>query len=136
MLMELKKLKEEILEAIEKGIKEAIYQDDKYGSATVDTNDGYIDVSYWLNDGTVEVIIYHDNEDNKHPCYNDHERPCNNLADSIEEYVTYNVDISAIEEELEEEAYYDDIWHRNGFDSEADYNRYRYGSSNTLRWAI
>ncbi|MBQ0073654.1 MAG: hypothetical protein KBT34_05630 [Prevotella sp.] len=125
--MTLANFKEECLDALCEAVKQMLCDDDSFTCATVSTNNGYLDIGYHADaKDHIEVIVYHDNEDANHPDYNEHERICPRLAECIKQYLTENLSISELEEELEEEAYYDDIWHRNGFESEADYIRYRY----------
>lgn len=125
--MKLNKLQEEIHEAVNDAVRDALIEEKDTAYCTVSTDDGYIDIEYSDNED-IDVTIYHDNEDNNHPCYNEHERPCENLSMFISDYIVNNIGWQEIEEELEEEAYNDDVWHRNGFESEADYNNYRYGT--------
>lgn len=119
--MKLKKFIEEIIDTLEEEIKNAIYEDKDFIVCNVSTSDGYIDVSYKISNGDTEAVIYHDNEDT-----NRYERFCPRLAEFIENEVKTQIDIHELEEQLNEELYYDDIWHRNGFADEADYLRYRY----------
>jgi hypothetical protein len=85
-----------------------------YAYATVDTNDGYIDIELNnLNDAS--VVIVHDNES---------EHDCPLLCKAIESALP---DWDTIEEQWEEDNPEEDEYEAHGFRDEADYLNWKYG---------
>lgn len=60
--MTLSGLKEEILGTMFEAMKEAVCEGEKYTCATVNTTDGYIDLTLCLN-GDVDAMVYHDDDE-------------------------------------------------------------------------
>ena len=121
--MELKKLIDECIEALqeEAGSDYSYYEDDTPFGATVNTDDGYIDL--WYTDGDVEATVYHDYEgDTNHPRYG---VSSVNLEKFISDALHDCVDWSVIEEEWKEWSMDEYQWH--GFNSEADFWRWKEG---------
>lgn len=121
--MKLEKLINECADALqdEAGKDYSYYDDDEPFGANVSTNDGYIDL--WYDKGDVTAVIVHDYEsDVNHPRYG----VCStNLEKFIADALTDCVDWDAIKDEWHE--YSMDEYQRNGFDSEADFWRWKEG---------
>lgn len=116
--MELNSLIEKCTITLEESLSSAMASTGKkkcHASATLMLGNGYAEISVSEND-ELSVAVY-DNESEK--CYH-------NISDFLERSI--EIDRDAILEQLEEDSYMDDIWHRNGFESEEDYYHYRYGA--------
>lgn len=121
--MELKKLVEECIEALqeEAGKDFSYFEDDTPFGVTVNTHDGYIEL--WYDKGDVEAIVYHDYEDDlSHPRYG---IDSTNLQDFLAKKLEGCVDWSVIEDEWRENSM--DVYQRNGFNSEADFWHWKEG---------
>ena len=118
--MELKKFVRECAEALqeEAGRDYAYMEDDEPFGAVVSTNDGYVDLHY--NKGEVEVEIIHDDEMRPRHGVED-----TNLEKFLEDALADCVDWQVVEEEWKENSM--DEWQWNGFDSEADFWRWKEG---------
>ena len=116
--MNLTKIKNECHEAMVEAIKSEIGSegiDWAYNAcATVDTNDGYIELVIDHHNDT-SVVIVHDNG-------NEHDCPL--LCKAIEENLP---DWDAIEEEWQEENPEEDEYEAHGFRDEVDYLNWKYG---------
>lgn len=115
--MNLTKIKNECYDAMVEAIKSELNSEGidcaSYAFATVDTNDGYIELSISRYD--TSVVIVHDN-DNEHDC------PL--LCKAIEEALP---DWDVIEEEWQKENPEEDEYEAHGFRDEADYLNWKYG---------
>lgn len=123
--MELTNLKEEIAEKLKEEIREALIDDKDYACATIDTNDGWIDIEVYRylkkENGEWHAVVSVWSDDTSEGAK---EYPL--FEKYLEAYIESECDMwDDIEEELQEEAYDDDIWHRNGFRDEADYWHYK-----------
>lgn len=120
--MKLKKLIKKCADALnEEAGRDYTYIEDQSFGATVNTDNGYIDL--WYTKGDVEVVVCHDYEgDINHPRYGI-------SSTNLEKYLTnalYNcVDWVVIEDEWRENSM--DEYQRHGFDSEADFWRWKEG---------
>jgi hypothetical protein len=116
--MNLTKIKNECYEAMVEAIKSEIGSSGidyaTYACATVDTNDGYIELEI-DHHNDISVVIVHDNG-------NEHDCPL--LCKAIEEALP---DWDVIEEEWQEENPEEDEYEANGFRDEADYLNWKYG---------
>ena len=116
--MNLTKIKNECYEAMVEAIKSEIGSSGidyaTYAYATVDTNDGFIELGIDHHSDT-SVVIVHDNG-------NEHDCPL--LCKAIEEALP---DWDAIEEEWQEENPEEDEYEAHGFRDEADYLNWKYG---------
>lgn len=116
--MNLTKIKNECYEAMVEAIKSEIGSSGidyaTYAYATVDTNDGFIELKIDHHSDT-SVVIVHDNG-------NEHDCPL--LCKVIEEALP---DWDAIEEEWQEENPEEDEYEAHGFRDEADYLNWKYG---------
>ena len=92
--MKLAKFEEDIREAINEAVKNAIRKEETVASETVNTNEGYIEIAVGRDRKfAVEVFIYHDNG-------NDYTMP--NLQAWIENIIkVYNGPINWLEVELD-----------------------------------
>lgn len=115
--MNLTKIKNECYDAMVEAIKSELNIEGidcaRCAYATVDTNDGYIELSIIVTD--TSVVIVHDNG-------NEHDCPL--LCKAIEESLP---DWDAIEEEWQEENPEEDEYEAHGFRDEADYLNWKYG---------
>ena len=115
--MNLTKIKNECYDAMVEAIKSELDSEGidcaSYAFATVDTNDGYIELSISRYD--TSVVIVHDN-DNEHDC------PL--LCTAIEKALP---DWYAIEDEWQAENPEEDEYEAHGFRDEADYLNWKYG---------
>jgi len=121
--MKLEKLIEECIETLqeEAGKDYAYYEDDEPFGVCVSTNDGYIELFY--NKGKVEVTVVHDYEsDTGHPRYGINST---NLEAFLAKALLDCVDWTDIEEKWRDDNM--DEFQRNGFDSEADFWRWKEG---------
>ena len=121
--MKLKKLVEECIEALneEAGSDYYYWYDNEPFGVTISTNDGYIELFY--DDGDIEVQVFHDYEyDEKHPRYG---ITSTNLEKFLTDALLDCVDWDAIKEKWRENEM--DEFQRNGFDSEADFWRWKEG---------
>lgn len=121
--MKLEKLIEECIDALqeEAGKDYAYYEDDEPFGVCVSTNDGYIDLFY--NKGKVEVTVVHDYEsDVSHPRYGINST---NLEAFLAKELLDSVDWTDIEEKWREDSM--DEYQLHGFDSEADFWRWKEG---------
>lgn len=116
--MKLTKIKNECYEAMVEAIKSEIdssgIEHATCACATVDTNDGYIDLSINHHNDT-SVVITHDNES---------EHDCPLLCKAIESALP---DWEAIAEQWEEDNPEEDEYEAHGFRDEADYLNWKYG---------
>lgn len=115
--MNLTKIKNECYDAMVEAIKSELNSEGidcaRCAYATVDINDGYIELS--INRYDTSVVIVHDNG-NEHDCLL--------LCKAIEEALP---DWDAIEEEWQEENPEEDEYEAHGFRDEADYLNWKYG---------
>lgn len=120
--MKLEKLIEECADALqeEAGKDYAYYEDDEPFNVTVSTNDGYIELFYGKND--VEVVVFHDYETVGHPRFGVRSV---NLEKFLTDALRNCVDWTDIEEKWRDDNM--DEFQRNGFDSEADFWRWKEG---------
>lgn len=114
--MELTKLVNECIEALqeEAGTDYAYYSDDEPFGAKVRTESGLIDMYY--DKGNVEVQVYHDNYS---------EVVHTNLEGYLSDALADCVDWTPIKEEWRENRM--DEYQRNGFNSAADFWRWKEG---------
>ena len=121
--MKLSKLIEECADALqeEAGKELEYYEDDKPFCVTVNTNDGYIELFY--KKGDVEVEVFHDYEDDvDNPKRGERSK---NLEAFLAKALHDCVDWDAVEESWREASM--DVWQQHGFDSEADFWRWKEG---------
>ena len=120
--MELKKLIKVCADALnEEAGTDYTYIEDKSFGATVNTDNGYIDL--WYTKGDVEVVVYHDYEcDPNHPRYGINST---NLEKFLTDALHECVDWTDIEEKWRDDNM--DEFQRNGFDSESDFWRWKEG---------
>lgn len=117
--MELKKLVDECIEALQESAYGEYMPDDypKNFGATVNTNDGYIDL--WMTrckngDYAAEVNVCHDDESK-----NTDERHAKNLEEFLAKELDDCIDWDALEERYQDDT--EDEWQAHGFRDAADY---------------
>ena len=116
--MKLKKLIDECYDALTEDIKEAVRCDIERANATVNTDDGYIDL-YCDRKGDIGALVFHDDEEREHN------------SDNLEKHLIDNlkgmVDWDSIEEEVMEDESYDNEWNDHGFRDAADFWHWKEG---------
>lgn len=123
--MKLKKLVDKCIDALNESAYEEYTPDDypKNFGATINTNDGYIDlwmVRHKYDHYTCEACVYHDDESK-----NTEERQLKNL----EEFLAKELDDCVDWDDLHERFIYDneDEWEAHGFRDEADFWHWKEG---------
>ena len=105
---------DECVEAIESAIDSALECDcqSRDAVATVDTNDGYIDL-YCNTDGNTADVIHDDDREHNSSTLE------KQIADAMPDFGEY------AEQWMDDNT--SDYWDDHGFRDEADYNRWKYG---------
>ena len=111
--MELKKLIEECSEVLQEAMNTGEYEAPYYG-ATVNTDNGYIDLSYYVSNRQLEVVVCH---------YRDIEIESPNL----EKYLSEHIEVSMEEAREYWRDHNLDVWQANGFRDERDFWRWKEG---------
>ena len=121
--MKLERLIDECAEALqEEACNDWGTRDSGFFGVCVDTKDGYLDIGYKKDEKghwEAEVIVYHDNESQRNPRYS------TNIEQYLSDMLYDCVDWDAVEDEWRENDM--DEYQRNGFDSEADFWRWKEG---------
>lgn len=117
--MKLKELIDECNDMLQNAANEREDLDTTVVYAIVNTNDGYIDLTAEQNSrgGKVIAVVMHD----------DNEHKCPRLEAFIEANVSVDWDVAneTVEEAIRD--FYADEYQRNGFESEADFWRWKEG---------
>ena len=116
--MELKDLVSKCYDALVEDNRDSIAAGDDSAVATVNTDDGYIDMCC-DTESDISVLVYHD-------C-NEREHSNTNIETFLTMRLAERVDWWGIEEDMKEEEIEYDIWNEHGFASAADYWSYRLG---------
>lgn len=110
--MNLKNLTIEVRDAMYEAMKEAIYNGERYACATINTNDGYIDL-YISKDGTVGVEVSHDDLTKKRKTNYNLERFIENILRDMDSWREVEDEVKAENAETPEQEYARSMqWHR------------------------
>ncbi|MBO4787068.1 MAG: hypothetical protein J5510_08375 [Prevotella sp.] len=114
--MKLEILTGKCYDAITESIKEAVRSGIGNALASVNTNDGYIEL-YSKRNGSVDAYVYHDDKNRYHDD--------KNFEAFLSKKLDKEVDWYSIEEEIREERESYDIWDDHGFNGEDDYRNWK-----------